>query len=91
MERPYVPILIKMRDEATGEIRQFDEATKYVNGAIFLFPWTEGNFSCDCNRLNMFFDDDLNYPCGDERISIEIYNLSGELLYSEFDGVRASD
>jgi hypothetical protein len=58
------------------------------------YIWSEGNFSCDCNRHDFFeraadpdYEGDEDEPCGDERYSIEyIKNLeTGEIIYTERD------
>lgn len=42
--------VVAIRNNATGEIRNRVVADlEWNEGSIFL--WTEGNFSCDCNRL----------------------------------------
>jgi len=38
------------------------------------YMWTEGNYSCDCNRA-MFLDIDDDMPCGEE-IKITNYIMS---------------
>lgn len=53
--------------------------------------WSEGNFSCDCNR-ELFFCRALNMnepeeiECGDSRYAVRISNdVTGEVLYDEFE------
>lgn len=35
------------------------------------FMWTEGNYSCDCNRYNFFYpNSNIDYPCGESRFDM---------------------
>jgi hypothetical protein len=70
---------VTLRDTDTGEIRQFD----YRDGPTRLFFWTEGNFSCDCNRGEVFYRAEidrgerapLSFGCGEGRF--ELIRLQG--------------
>ncbi len=49
------------------------------------FCWTEGNFSCDCNRGAFFADAggdaDRDCPCGDERFHVaRAYCADGRVI-----------
>ena len=52
------------------------------------YLWSEGNFSCDCNRHNLFRQaQGLCYekiPCGEGKYLVKIVDKSGNVLYSEF-------
>ena len=48
-----------LRENASGEIRSYYDETNYKGTEEELerltdFMWTEGNYSCDCNRLLFF-------------------------------------
>lgn len=51
------------------------------------YLWSEGNYSCDCNR-SLFFHD-WNEPekreCGDSEFSIRISDMTGKVIYSELE------
>lgn len=66
---------------------------EWFDGEWYEFPYSEGNFSCDCNRSIWLYGFE---PCVDEfecnqfyrnRIIIEsiIEDKTGEVLYSEID------
>jgi len=63
------------------------------------FLWSDGNYSCDCNREHFFLramgqdeDDDSATACGDERFSARISNAdTGDVLYDEFSESDKSD
>jgi hypothetical protein len=69
---------IHIRNNATGVIRLYrDEYFSDEIGAlgypVGAFNWTDGNYSCDCNR-SMFFaqaagEDPDDDGCGDERFT----------------------
>lgn len=58
---------VEIRNNATGVVRkcEFDFAWDKEGSE---FCWTEGNFSCDCNRAQFFAqangEDDPNRHCG---------------------------
>jgi hypothetical protein len=81
----WVEILVKIRNNNTGEIRDYlttgiwDEE----ENCLALYIWKEGNFSCDCNRAIFFKDSDET--CGDTRYSCNIINpVSNEIIYQEY-------
>jgi hypothetical protein len=63
---------ITLRKNATGELLSFVEdwtdANEKHNLAGVWYQWSEGNYSCDCNRSSYFDDDDSS--CGDHRYSM---------------------
>ena len=90
------PIIARIRDNQTQEIREYSDNLTGDNdedGNFFEFWWSEGNASCDCNR-GLFFGyaigleyDDIPHECGDIRYSVEILDAKNRnVLYSDFDG-----
>lgn len=86
--------LIKMLHRPTGEIRELEINLEWDGSSEFL--WSEGNFSCDCNRMLFFTDwkedvEDEELDCGTENYAILGIWAEGELVYkSEVDeAVRA--
>ena len=51
------------------------------DGTAYL--WSEGNYSCDCNRYDFVYADGTDHECGDERFIIVATNVSGLDLESE--------
>lgn len=53
------------------------------------YMWSEGNYSCDCNRSHYFFEArGLNEPetdeCGDYKFSVRLTDTeNGEVIYDE--------
>lgn len=72
---------IAIRENATGLVRFHPESEPVFNE----FIWTEGNYSCDCNRHLLFQwaggeEDGVEQPCGEDAYTA---------LYVEFeDGSR---
>ena len=85
----YAPTHIEITDTATGEMRVyvddfgFDDDPASGNE----FCWSEGNFSCDCNRELFFERANGNEPdeteCGDDRFRVLIKTMDGVVLYQE--------
>lgn len=76
--------LVTIRRNKDGKTVRFadrlHEATEYM--------WSEGNFSCDCNRELFFFRElGLNDPddtiCGESAYSVRIATQDGRILYDE--------
>ncbi len=44
--------VVKIRDNATKEIRSALQDFDWSDSSLFW--WTEGNFGCDCNRMDEF-------------------------------------
>jgi hypothetical protein len=77
---------VHLRNNETGEVRVYREDSVW-NGTNE-FMWSEGNFSCDCNRAMMFqraIDEEQtwDHDCGDQGYSVlrivlpdgrEVYN-----------------
>lgn len=74
---------VRIRKNSTGEERDY-EFPKLTwefpseNGSGSMFIWTEGNFSCDCNRY-LFFEraggnpadpDETEDRCGDDAYTV---------------------
>lgn len=87
-----VRILARIRDNTTGEVREGEECDTIEAGAAEPndFGWSEGSFSCDCNR-ELFFarygdeEDPEETECGETRYSVELVNpASGRVFYGEF-------
>lgn len=68
---------VEIRKNETGEIRLMRDLDWHGD-----FIWSEGNYSCDCNRSSFFGDDE---DCSEGKYSVRITADSGEELYSEFD------
>ena len=89
----WVDVLVRIRDNQTGEIRQFHNDQILLNDEEFpsAFTWSDGSFTCDCNR-RLFFEQAGNEPegpersCGNGRYSVQLSNpVDGEVYYDEFD------
>lgn len=79
------PVYVTILDTYTSERRVFTEL------AWFTFLWSDGNYSCDCNRALFFADANgearpSDPPCDvdDRRYLItEVTDVAGNLLYWE--------
>ena len=75
--------LIELRENSTDKRIYFQKDMNDLNGEFNPYGWSDGNFSCDCNRGLIF--DGRDIPCSDGLFSVNIYNiLTGKLMYSEF-------
>ena len=90
----WVKIVALIRNNKTGEIREYkDEVWWDYNEPYDDYPndfmWSEGNYSCDCNR-HLFFqraknEDEDNAECGDDLYSVNLKNpKGGKIFYKEF-------
>ena len=85
----WVKIRVEIVKNETGEAVSYMDETLYNGLESLLWVWTDGNFSCDCNRRIFFqrekgekYDDDSE--CTDGEYSIRIINpKNGEVLYDE--------
>jgi hypothetical protein len=85
------PVKVTLEDTQTKERTLFytDGYEDEETGEFSEFIWSEGNFSCDCNRAR-FFHEALNrlrprsYECGQTRYRVVcITNAQGTVLYEE--------
>jgi hypothetical protein len=86
------PIAVHLRDTRTGEATVYYDDGWWTDGAFSDFIWSEGNYSCDCNRF-LFLKRaqgceepaDDEGPCGDGGIAIDrIVDLTtGTTVYTE--------
>jgi len=58
---------VTIRDNTTGETRVCPMECEWHEHSVFW--WTEGNFSCDCNRRIVFDGDVDAAECGHTRFS----------------------
>lgn len=90
----WVKCIAEIRNNATGEIREFetDEILTNGNKSPDIFNWEENNFACDCNRL-LFFkragneesEEDWSVKCSDGKYSVNLKNKKdGKVYYREY-------
>jgi len=90
----WVRCLIEIKDLSSGETRfsTSDLIEGDEKGIPSLYIYQDGNFSCDCNR-GLFFgrsvgiEPDEETCCGDDRYSLNVYSIGGEIIYKEFEGI----
>lgn len=80
---------VDIRRNADGVVRRFVDKNYYGD-----FNWSEGNYSCDCNR-HLFFEraggvepyEDPDYlgDCTDGKYSVRITDYADILLYQDDD------
>lgn len=83
------PYTVTMKETATGEVRTFPAKLPWGDGSNFW--WSEGNYSCDCNRelewreaggLPRF--PEIEGPCTEGRYVVLSINLpDGTQVYAE--------
>lgn len=65
---------IHLRDTLTGATKIDRDDFEWQTEQAMLFQWIEGNYSCDCNRGAVLYDEDPDLPCsplGTNRIVID--------------------
>jgi len=89
-----LPVTIKMTRRSDGLSVEFKDSLYQTEGYDGVFIWSEGNYSCDCNRY-LSFERALgkteewiaaNDPakCGNVDYRVDwIKDESGEILYKE--------
>ena len=89
----WVRVTARIRDNATGEVREYgtDEILENGEETPNDFGWAEGNYSCDCNR-HLFFarafgeEENRERECSDDKFSVQLVNpSSGVVYYDEYD------
>jgi len=87
-ENSWVRIILYIKDNITGKVvKRHTETIWQPELQDMLFIWTEGNFSCDCNRRIFYegYSEDSHYQCGMSEYSINIMNPeNGQWIYREF-------
>lgn len=80
-------ILVTIRKNATGEERTYRHDMRWeAEGDQYM--WSEGNYSCDCNRY-LFFqrahdEDEEDFECGDTAYTVvKIVTDDGAQVYAE--------
>lgn len=84
-ETRWYKIVAHIRNNATGEVRRHENTA--VGDEMCVpgeYIWSDGNYSCDCNR-DLFWGGD-NAECGATRYSVNLENpKTGEIYYREFE------
>lgn len=86
-----IPAALIIRRNADGVVRRL--SMESMGGYHGDYIWSEGNFSCDCNR-GIFFaeaEGELNpdRDCGDDAFAVRIIaDNNGHELYSDGDWVE---
>ena len=84
MPEPKIKIRVFLTDTRTGETRTYDDDD------FSEYMWSEGNWSCDCNRWLFFtnWETDEDLPCSEYGKNLIVVNKiidlnTNEILYSE--------
>ena len=73
---------VAIRNNSTNETRIYCQDYEWETD----FGWMEGNFSCDCNRHNIFYDSDDDTPCSEGKYSVLYADLpNGDRVFLEGD------
>jgi hypothetical protein len=84
-----VKIEVDLRDTLTGHKKTYVEESSddNVDHETVVFMWSEGNYSCDCNRSLFLWDwdRDKDLPCSqpDGRIVVDSLRVDGVERYRE--------
>lgn len=74
---------VYIRNNKTGEVRSIPWEYEVTPDD---YLWSEGNYSCDCNR-DIFFkqgtDEPENHGCGMNKYWVEIKDENEKVIYSD--------
>ena len=62
-------IRVLIRRESTDESREYSYRRSGSGLGFPWFLWTEGNYSCDCNRARLVFGEE-GHPCGETEFTL---------------------
>ena len=94
MGRQEIPCIAAIKQNSTGEIREFPIFLFIEEGETEpdFYDWECGNYSCDCNREEFFYCVGEQYEytgysgCSDDRFSVNIFNEeTKEVIYKEYE------
>ena len=75
---------------STGEVRQYDSEIWGDGDGPDPYIWSEGNWSCDCNRHDFFnnsgpvtADGTSDYVCGESEYKVKL-EVDGKFIYEEW-------
>jgi hypothetical protein len=91
LSRRVYPIAVYLRDRASGDTRVYETTGEDHpdSGNFNDFIWSEGNYSCDCNRCLFLWnwDDSKDLPCNTEEPRIIVDKIvrtdTGATVYTE--------
>jgi hypothetical protein len=66
--------IVHIKNNENGEIRTYQDDLEFSE-----FIWSEGNYSCDCNRHIFFTNrDEMEHPCGEDKYTVvDVTTLDG--------------
>ena len=74
---------VRIRHKPTGEIRECGP-NEFDSEQQAIWCYSEGNYSCDCNRAGFFRDDTItDYRCGNGEYSVEL-RYNERVVWSDF-------
>jgi hypothetical protein len=84
----WVECIAEIRNNETGEIREYEteELLETFSATPSVSNWTEGNYSCDCNR-KLFFQragnekEDAIVECSHDKFSVNLKNKKDGITY----------
>lgn len=83
--------IVQIRNNNTDEIVElnckscYDEDTCSPSTNI----WEDGVFSCDCNRRDMFYENNTDETCGDGEYSVNVLHPETRyVVYREFGSAK---
>ena len=88
-----VKVIAMIRKNTTGEIREYRTEVWLFDdeeGVPDSYMWSEGNYSCDCNR-GLFFaragreEENWHLPCGNELYSVNLKTMDRKIFYKEYE------
>jgi hypothetical protein len=85
--------VIEIRRNSDGVVRSYFDSYEWQGD----YMWTDGNYSCDCNRYLFFMraagedeGDLIADRCGDGGYSVRITDARGNVLYEDDDWAQRS-
>lgn len=78
-----IPYYVEITHIASGETRRMKQKD-ILWGEGSEYWWSEGNFGCDCNRADEFYNrENEDHPCGVTAFRVKCFAMNGDLLYED--------
>jgi hypothetical protein len=94
IDSTWIECIIIIRDNGAGEERTYFDLLNQSNEEVDLYPWEEGNYSCDCNR-RLFFArakgeaEDWETGCSEGAYSARILDKkTNHVYYDEIESTK---
>ena len=79
-----INVVAYIRENKTGKVVEYNSPQPEEPNLCY-YIWSDGNFSCDCNRSLFFSNNKVDSECGNEKYSVNVFNKDTmECIYREY-------